>query len=171
MTFFETYKAVGRKIFGTIINLILICLCGLWLWKVIDNIIHGSESGFYRGVYYHIVWREHPFLSAGHWLPWVGIPLIFGLGFCIGIFLIWLPESKTNTQRNPRISQSWEATTDNYGQPWSFSEDAILIEQFAQRMAIKDIADKHKRSTRAIRMRLEKLGKLAPPPPDSDNNN
>ena len=161
MAFLKTTMAICKKGIGTLGYLIIIWICGLWLWKVTADVRHGSESGYYRGSYYHIVWSEHPFLSVVHWLTWCGIPLFVGLGCCGGVVSLWWPESKVN---KPNVRPTHEDAINNHGQLWSYSEDAILIDQFTQMMSIKEIADRHKRSPRAIRMRLEKLGKLAPQP-------
>ena len=52
----------------------------------------------------------------------------------------------------------------NAGMPWSKAEDTKLIKAFDDGMTIKDLAERHKRTTGAIQSRLLKLGKIEPSP-------
>lgn len=51
----------------------------------------------------------------------------------------------------------------NAGRPWSGEEEKQLIERFDASMSILDISQQHNRTIGAIRVRLQKLGKLPPP--------
>lgn len=47
--------------------------------------------------------------------------------------------------------------------PWDAEEDQSLVADFESGTPIKDLAQTHQRTEGAIRSRLMKLGKLAPP--------
>jgi len=49
------------------------------------------------------------------------------------------------------------------GKPWDAEEDQSLVGDFESGTPIKDLAQTHQRTEGAIRSRLMKLGKLAPP--------
>ena len=49
------------------------------------------------------------------------------------------------------------------GQPWHGSEDSVLISGYRAGQGIKDLARIHGRSTKAIALRLERLGVCLPP--------
>jgi hypothetical protein len=50
----------------------------------------------------------------------------------------------------------------NFGKPWSEGEDRVLVGEFDAGAAIAEMARKHLRTQSSIRLRLEKLGKIAP---------
>lgn len=50
----------------------------------------------------------------------------------------------------------------NFGKPWTPEEDAQLIESFDNSMPFTYLANAHQRTQSSVRLRLEKLGKIAP---------
>ena len=50
----------------------------------------------------------------------------------------------------------------NFGKPWTESEDRTLASEFDAALTMGEIARKHARTQSSIRLRLEKLGKIAP---------
>ena len=50
----------------------------------------------------------------------------------------------------------------NFGKPWTEGEDAALTGEFDAGATMSEIARKHARTQGSIRLRLEKLGKIAP---------
>ena len=50
----------------------------------------------------------------------------------------------------------------NFGKPWTEGEDNALTIAFENGIALPDLARKHARTHSSIRLRLEKLGKIAP---------
>ena len=50
----------------------------------------------------------------------------------------------------------------NYGKPWTDGEDRLLVTEFDAGVTMGEIARKHLRTQSSIRLRLEKLGKIAP---------
>ena len=50
----------------------------------------------------------------------------------------------------------------NFGKPWTEVEDQALTGEFDAGATLIDIARKHARTQGSIRLRLEKLGKIAP---------
>jgi hypothetical protein len=50
----------------------------------------------------------------------------------------------------------------NFGKPWSEGEDRALAAEFDAGAVIPEMARKHQRTQSSIRLRLEKLGKIAP---------
>ncbi|HZZ93487.1 MAG TPA: hypothetical protein VFE23_13070 [Usitatibacter sp.] len=50
----------------------------------------------------------------------------------------------------------------NFGKPWSEGEDLALTGGFDAGMPMVELARKHARTASSIRLRLEKLGKIAP---------
>src|SRR5262249_37768910 len=52
----------------------------------------------------------------------------------------------------------------NAGRPWSFSEEAELLQQFEAGATVKQLALAHGRTEQAIHGRLYRLGKLPPWP-------
>jgi hypothetical protein len=50
----------------------------------------------------------------------------------------------------------------NFGKPWSEGEDRALAAEFDAAATIPEKARKHLRTHSSIRLRLEKLGKIAP---------
>ena len=53
----------------------------------------------------------------------------------------------------------------NFGKPWTQGEDEALVGEFDGGMVMPDIARRHARTQSSIRLRLEKLGKIEPTPP------
>ena len=158
MTLVKALIYTARNTFLSAVFLLIAWLCGLWVLKVTDDVRYGSDSGVYHGGHYHIVWREHPIQAGIHWATWGAIPGLFGIACCIGAVVIWLPISQAKLP----VRLPFSKNAHNHGKPWSRSEDATLTDQFEKMISIEDIAIIHSRSPRAIRMRLEKLGKLAP---------
>ena len=60
-------------------------------------------------------------------------------------------------------SQSWRDNPSNVGLAWSSDEDEALTGEFDSGKRISELAQIHKRSVRAIELRLEKLGKIQVP--------
>jgi hypothetical protein len=52
----------------------------------------------------------------------------------------------------------------NFGKPWTEGEDNALVASFENGTPLPDLARKHARTHSSIRLRLEKLGKIAPTP-------
>ena len=50
----------------------------------------------------------------------------------------------------------------NFGKPWTEGEDRALAAEFDAAATIPEMARKHLRTHSSIRLRLEKLGKIAP---------
>jgi hypothetical protein len=50
----------------------------------------------------------------------------------------------------------------NFGKPWTQSEDENLVAEFDSRVPMVEMARRHGRTQSSIRLRLEKLGKIAP---------
>lgn len=50
----------------------------------------------------------------------------------------------------------------NFGKPWTEGEDRALVAEFDAGAAMPEMARKHLRTQSSIRLRLEKLGKIAP---------
>jgi len=60
-------------------------------------------------------------------------------------------------------SQNWRDNTSNAGLAWSSDEDKALAREFDSGKRISELAQIHKRSLRAIELRLEKLGRIQLP--------
>jgi hypothetical protein len=65
-------------------------------------------------------------------------------------------------QREVEREKRRERLPANFGKPWTESEDRALTAEFDAGVAMGDIARKHARTQSSIRLRLEKLGKIAP---------
>jgi hypothetical protein len=50
----------------------------------------------------------------------------------------------------------------NFGKPWTEAEDRVLVGEFDAGMPMHEMARRHLRTQSSIRLRLEKLGKIAP---------
>ena len=50
----------------------------------------------------------------------------------------------------------------NFGKPWNEGEDRAVTAEFDAGIPLQEMARKHARTQGSIRLRLEKLGKLAP---------
>jgi hypothetical protein len=50
----------------------------------------------------------------------------------------------------------------NFGKPWTDGEDRLLVTEFDAGVPMHEMARKHLRTQSSIRLRLEKLGKIAP---------
>jgi hypothetical protein len=50
----------------------------------------------------------------------------------------------------------------NFGKPWTEGEDRLLVTEFDAGVPMHEIGRKHQRTQSSIRLRLEKLGKIAP---------
>jgi hypothetical protein len=50
----------------------------------------------------------------------------------------------------------------NFGKPWTEGEDRNLIAAFDAGLPLQEMARRHARTQSSIRLRLEKLGKIAP---------
>lgn len=57
-------------------------------------------------------------------------------------------------------SQKWRENKSNVGLAWSSDEDDALLKGFDSGKGCLDLSKIHKRSIRAIELRLEKFGKL-----------
>ena len=55
----------------------------------------------------------------------------------------------------------------NFGKPWTEGEDSSLTGEFDAGMPMQEMARRHARTQSSIRLRLEKLGKIAPQPATS----
>lgn len=53
----------------------------------------------------------------------------------------------------------------NFGKPWSGEEDHDACAEYDGGMTIAEMARRHLRTQSSIRLRLEKLGKIEPTPP------
>jgi predicted nucleic acid-binding protein len=60
-------------------------------------------------------------------------------------------------------SQSWRENISNIGLAWTSNEDEALIREFDSGKSSSDLAQIHKRTLRAIELRLEKHGKIQLP--------
>jgi hypothetical protein len=67
-------------------------------------------------------------------------------------------------QREVERERRRERLPANFGKPWTEGEDKALTGEFDAGVAMSDIARKHARTQSSIRLRLEKLGKIAPMP-------
>ena len=65
-------------------------------------------------------------------------------------------------QREVEREKKRERLPANFGKPWSESEDRTLTSEFDVGLTLGEIARKHARTQSSIRLRLEKLGKIAP---------
>lgn len=50
----------------------------------------------------------------------------------------------------------------NFGLQWEQEEDRVLCEEYDANVPMGEMARRHKRTLSSIRLRLEKLGKIAP---------
>ena len=67
-------------------------------------------------------------------------------------------------QREVERERRRERLPANFGKPWTEAEDGALAAQFDAGATLTEIARKHERTQSSIRLRLEKLGKIAPTP-------
>ncbi len=65
-------------------------------------------------------------------------------------------------QREVEREKRRERLPANFGKPWTESEDRTLVSEFDVGLTMNEIARKHARTQSSIRLRLEKLGKIAP---------
>jgi hypothetical protein len=65
-------------------------------------------------------------------------------------------------QREVEREKRRERLPANFGKPWTEGEDRLLTAEFDAGATIPEIARKHERTQSSIRLRLEKLGKIAP---------
>jgi len=65
-------------------------------------------------------------------------------------------------QREVERERRRERLPANFGKPWNEGEDRAVAAAFDAGVPIPDMARKHARTQGSIRLRLEKLGKLAP---------
>jgi hypothetical protein len=67
-------------------------------------------------------------------------------------------------QREVEREKRRERLPANFGKPWTEGEDRMLAAEFDAGASMPEIARKHERTQSSIRLRLEKLGKIAPTP-------
>src|ERR1700682_4430334 len=67
-------------------------------------------------------------------------------------------------QREVERERRRERLPANFGKPWTEGEDRTLTGEFDAGVTMIDMARKHARTQSSIRLRLEKLGKIAPTP-------
>ena len=65
-------------------------------------------------------------------------------------------------QREAAREKRRERLPGNFGKPWNASEDALVASAFDGGASLLALARQHGRTQAAIRLRLEKLGKLPP---------
>lgn len=65
-------------------------------------------------------------------------------------------------QREVERERRRERLPANFGKPWTEGEDKALTAEFDAGATPGEIARKHARTQSSIRLRLEKLGKIAP---------
>ena len=67
-------------------------------------------------------------------------------------------------QREVEREKRRERLPANFGKPWTEAEDQVLVGEFDAGMPMPEMARRHARTHSSIRLRLEKLGKIAPSP-------
>jgi hypothetical protein len=67
-------------------------------------------------------------------------------------------------QREVERERRRERLPANFGKPWSEGEDKSLAGAYDAGVGMSELARKHERTQSSIRLRLEKLGKIAPSP-------
>jgi hypothetical protein len=67
-------------------------------------------------------------------------------------------------QREVEREKRRERLPANFGKPWTEGEDHALVGEFDAAATMSEMARKHARTISSIRLRLEKLGKIAPTP-------
>jgi len=65
-------------------------------------------------------------------------------------------------QREVEREKRRERLPANFGKPWTEGEDKTLTAEYDAGATLSEIARKHERTQSSIRLRLEKLGKIAP---------
>ena len=163
------------KVFLTISLLIIgYFLVILPLSETVDSISTGSFYWYFRGSH------GYAKIEDGRYIFWFVmvkrsiIPLFLGILGGWGLICLWFtewlpdrpPKRNPTTVSTPPPSKHNNVTPiktgNNYGQYWTSDEESKLICEYGQMMKIEDIARTHRRTPRAIRMRLEKIGLLAP---------
>jgi hypothetical protein len=67
-------------------------------------------------------------------------------------------------QREVEREKRRERLPANFGKPWTETEDTSLVGEYDAGVTMTEIARRHARTQSSIRLRLEKLGKIAPTP-------
>src|SRR5260221_6436610 len=72
-------------------------------------------------------------------------------------------------EREVEREKRLERLPKNFGKPWSEEEDATLRGHFESGATMQEIARKHGRTVAGCRLRLEKLGVIAPSPAQDES--
>lgn len=172
------FHVIGRvftKLFLTIFMIIIgYVFVVLPLMETADSISSGSYYWHFRGSH------GYANIQDGRFRFWFVMakrsifPLLWGILGSWGLICLWFTEwlpnkpSKLNPATAPKTPPAKQnifppkPADSSRGQYWTSDEESELIREFGQMMKIENIARAHRRTPRAIRMRLEKIGLLAP---------